>query len=502
MANWIDKTVSYFSPRAAAERKRARLMEKIIEHSLRKYDGASHGKRTQGWRASSTSANSENLSALHTLRDRSRDLTRNNPYAASALQTIVVNTIGTGIVCQPKPMRQNNRGEAQRAQRLLELWKSWAESTDCDADGVLDFYGLQSLIMRTTVESGECLVRKRRSRLTDGLTAPVQLQVLEPDFLDTLKSEELSGGRRIVQGIEFDASGRREAYWLFREHPGEVHSFRSIESVRVPASEVIHFFNPLRAGQVRAVSWFAPVMIRMKDFDEYEDAQLVRQKIAACFSAFIEDIEMPLDGSSHIDQLEMIEPGRIETLPPGKRISFANPPGVTGYSEYSRNMLHAIARGLGISYEALTGDLSQVNFSSARLGFLEFQRNIEQWRWNLLIPRLCNPVWAWFLEAADILGFPADGVKATWTPPRREMIDPTREVPATINAIRGGLLTLSEAIREQGFDPKEHLEEMKLDNDRVDELGLILDSDPRKVMRAGTIQHHLAEELKGGAGNE
>ena len=141
-------------------------------------------------------------------------------------------------------------------------------------------------MVRTMAESGEVLIRFRDRRIEDGLPVPLQLQVLEPDHLDSMKSGELPDGGFIVQGIEFDALGRRRAYWLFSTHPGDSRG-RSLVSKPVPAAQVLHLYERLRPGQVRGVPWFAPVILKLRDLDDYDDAELMRKKIEACFAAFV-----------------------------------------------------------------------------------------------------------------------------------------------------------------------------------------------------------------------
>src|SRR5512132_1408398 len=192
-------------------------------------------------------------------------------------------------------------------------------------------------------------------------------------------------------GVEFDALGRRRAYWLYPVHPGEVAMFRraSLTSQPVPAASMLHLFDRLRPGQVRGVPWFAPVILKLRDLDEYDDAELVRKKIEACFAAFVTgaDDEETL-GSAATDadgrRVESFEPGMIEHLAPGKDVKFATPSAGGGYAEYMRVQLHAIAAGVGLTYELLTGDLSQVS-----AGLLEFRRRMEALQWQL--PGLCRP---------------------------------------------------------------------------------------------------------------
>lgn len=480
---WLDRAIAYLSPAAGLRRAKFRAASAIMaghgERGRRRwgaYDGASKGRRTQGWKTAPSGANAELRGALSVLRDRSRDLVRNNAYATRGIGAIATNTVGTGIVAKVKGSK-----------RLVDLWKAWAESTQCDAQGQHDLYGLQAIAMRAIAEGGEVLVRRRWRRPEDGLAVPLQLQVLEGDHLDSSKDGGLPNGGVIVQGVEFDAIGRRAAYWLFDDHPGDGTRWQAGPSRRIPAADVLHVYRVDRPGQVRGVPWLAPAIIRLRDFADYEDAQLLRQKIAACFTAFVHDIEAP-DGTAQGksgEPLEEIEPGIIEYLPPGKDVTFATPPSVSGYGEYARQQLGAIAATLGITYEELTGDLSNVNFSSGRMGWIGMARNIDAWRWTMLVPRLCDPVFGWFRTAAELSGVAAANVAARWTPPRREMIDPTKEVPAVRDAIRAGLVSLPEALRREGEDPDEVVEEIAVFQKRLDELGIVLDSDPRKTTRGG-----------------
>lgn len=438
----------------------------------RRYEGAAKGKRLSRWVAPSSGPNDALKGGLVSLRNRARDLRRNNPYASKAIQVISANVVGTGIQTQ-------FRGEG--FEDLEAAWNAWAETKAIDFDGINDIYGLQTLIMEAVAESGEVLVRRRINSRND---FPVQYQVLEADFLDTTKTEAAKNGNYIIQGIEFDSQGRRVAYYLYETHPGETSDLSSkftLKSNRVAASEIKHVFRQDRPGQARGVSWLAPIIVRLKDLDDFEDAQLLRQKIAACFTAFVRDLSADItDEDEECDPLsERVEPGLIEMLPPGKTVEFAKPPEVLGYNDYVASNLHAIAAGIGLTYEALTGDLSRVNFSSARLGWLEFGRNLKTWRNRVMISAFLDPVVSDFLVFAAIKGFRTDGVSYVHVAPSREMIDPTKEVPATIEAIKAGLTTLSDEIMAQGKDPDAVLEQYKKDMDKLDALGLKLESDPR-----------------------
>lgn len=475
--NPFDQFIAGINPQAALRRQRARLQL----DALRRFDGASRGRRTENWLTSGTSADAASSPALKLLRDRSRDLMRNNAYASKAVQVIVSNTVGTGIVGQARAQRSR-----RRSQQMTDVWLNWAlDPQQCDYDGRLDFYGIQSLALRTIVESGEVLIRRRTAA---DQRVPLQLQILEPDFLDSSRDIALENGGIIRQGIEYDRAGKRVAYYLYEEHPGENHlRMTNFTSSRVPVTEIIHCFRRDRPHQSRGIPWASPVILSLRDFDDYKSAQILKQKISACFAGFVVDTEAA-DAGLESELFDRLEPGALEILPPGKDIRFANPPSVGEFGQVSREMLLQIAAGFGITYEALTGDLHNTSFSSGRMGWLEFSRNVEAWRWQMLIPQLLNPVWKWFASASSVAGIRAEGIVAHWTPPRRELIDPSKEIGATISAIRGGLMSLSEAQREYGYDPEEVISEMAEDAARLDANELVLDSDPRKVTGSGVFQ--------------
>ena len=465
--NLVDNLVNYFSPQAGLKRSQYRAAQKVVDKYQRKYEGASKGRRTKNWKVSSSSAEAEIKGSLVTLRNRSRQLIRDNPYANKGVQVISSNVVGKGIFTQIKVdsgQQQNitspNKLAERRELEFSRRWKAWAGTTAIDYDGRNNFAGIQRLVMRSVVESGEVLIRRRRSlartiKTDEGFqidVPPIQLQVLESDFLNGNLSitSEAENDNVIVQGIEFNKKGQRVAYHLFEEHPGNSSSGFSLSiktpfrTVRVLAEDILHIYRLDRPGQIRGVPWTAPVMIRLRDFDEYEEAQLVRQKIAACFAVFIKDMEgVPLGEEEGTDGLngEKIEPGIMEILPPGKDITLADPPGVEGYDVYTRTVLHAVSTGLGITYSSLTGDLSQVNFSSSRVGLLEMNRNVDEWRSNIIRPQLLQPTFKWWLEGIDLMGLDTTRVRAIHTSPRRDAVDPKKQADAETTDVRGGIVS-------------------------------------------------------------
>jgi lambda family phage portal protein len=484
----VDRMIAAVSPGAAVRRQQARMKLAGLTRARMLYDAASTGHRTAGWRPAATDANGEVRVAGERLRNIGREMVRNNAYAARALSVISSNVVGTGII--PTIESQNKRTVG----KLEELLRDHFDTPACDYNGRTDLYGLQALAMRTIVESGEVLIRRRdlntEERQDIGAPLPFQIQVLEPDYLDVQKDGPMEGDTVAIQGVEFNKKGRVVAYWLFNEHPGTTTPV-SIQSERIPAEYVIHVFRADRPGQVRGVTWFAPVAMRMRDLSDYSDATLIRQKISNCFAAFVtsdQPDQMTVtseDESTNELPLEYFEPGKIERLMPGETVEFPTTPSTAEFAPYATATLREIAAGLGVSYEALSGDLSGVNFSSGRMGWLEFQRNIDAWRNHMLVPQMLARIGRWFMDAARVSQGVSGSVKIKWTPPRREMISPADEVPHTVAMIRAGLISRAEVLRKSGYDPEIVDAEIAADNKRADSLDLVLDSDARHRTAVG-----------------
>jgi lambda family phage portal protein len=441
------------------------------------------------------------VATLEVLRLRARAMVRNNPHARRAKNAIVANTVGYGI--SPRIT----------SALVAKRWAEWADTTACDAAGVLTFGGIQAVAVGAVVESGEVFLRRRWRSGAEGLPVPMQIQVLEPDYLDTSKHQLPSdgSGHAILHGIEYDERSRPVAYWFRTEHPSMAPILlQGYESVRVPAEDVIHLMWVERPGQTRGVTWLAPVMTRISLLEAYEDAALERARIAACFTAFIRDPigdglpdrdgasgstpsgegdgEVPpgsvpeeTDEDAEPDDWERIEPGTMVTLPTGKDVTFGSPPPISDYQPFVETNLRAIAVGIGVPYEVLTGDLSKTSFSSARIGWLEFHRLIEQWRWLMIVPGLCDRIWRWFADALEVGEGIDAGARPEWSPPRREMISPTEETRSLREQVRSGFKTWPAAVRELGDDPDAVLDEIATYNAKADALGVVLECDPRKI---------------------
>ncbi|WP_127476568.1 phage portal protein [Sulfurivermis fontis] len=458
------------------------------------YDAAGMGRRTLAWMPGNPGAVSALATTQPALRAKSRDMARRNAWAAAGIEAFVANAIGTGI--KPQSMVQ----DAARREAIQRLWWDWVEYAD--AAGLTDFYGLQALACRAMIEGGEAIVRIRWRRPEDDLPVPIQLQVLEPEHLPLTMNRDLPNGNVIRAGIEFDRLGRRVAYHLYRAHPEDgllspMSGVGGMDTVRVAAEEIVHLFRPLRPGQIRGEPWLARALVKLHELDQYDDAELVRKKTAAMFAGFITRTspEDNLMGEGLADAngaaLAGMEPGTLQILEPGEDIKFSDPADVGGsYAEFMRQQFRAVAAAMGITYEMLTGDLTQVNYSSIRAGLLEFRRRCEVIQHSVIVHQLCRPIWrAWMHQAVmdgrlDLPGFANPERRRTylackWIPQGWQWVDPQKEFNAMKLAIRAGLMSRSEAISAYGYDAEDVDKEIATDNARADALGLVFDSDPR-----------------------
>lgn len=463
-----------------------------VKGGKRAYDGASAGRRTDGWVTGNASANSETMGQLARLRDRSSDLCRNNPTARKARDALVSSIIGAGI------MPRADTGDAALDEEIMAAFRVWQE--ECDAAGQLDLAGLQSLACRGMVERGETLTRMRPRSVRDGLHVPMQLQIMEGDFLDHDQNNALNDGNRIVQGVEFNAIDQRRAYWLYATHPGDpIASLRlRTGSAPVPAGQIAHLYLIERPGQVRGVPWLSTVIRKLWDIDGYVEAEILRKRTEACVAgiAFNPEGEEDADGISGMrftdadgNTVERFEPGMLAYATGAKDIRFTQPAATGGFAEWMRVMDHRVAAGANLPYELLTGDLSQVNYSSIRAGLNEFHRLAETWQWQVFIPMWCRPVWRWFIDSAFAAGRisrAAYGVK--WNPPGFASVDAMKDAMADLVEVRSGAMTWPQMVAKRGYDPMEQLREIARFAQEFDALDLVLDSDPRQTDKAGAIQ--------------
>ncbi|KQZ34288.1 phage portal protein [Massilia sp. Root1485] len=468
MANPIDRLVSWFNPQAGLARHRAR------QNLKRAYEAASP---RDGWRPrrAGASANADHQADGKILRAKARALVQNVPYIAAALdEALVPDTIGTGI------MVRATGAEAEKTNALFEEWAKVA-----NADGRMDYHGLIKVAYAAMEQDGEVLVRLRPRRPSDNLPVPLQLQVLEIDWLDDTRTGSYNGNT-IIQGIEYDQLGKVAAYWLWDQHPGDVVLVRGrkIQSSRVQAQSIIHLFNPKRPGQGRGFTRFAPVIARTRDTQTYEDAEIGRKNLEARLSVLASGDTSglehpaasgnPTGAGGGVQDLGELGGGNIIGMAAGLNFTVVEPKAAPGYVDYIKLQLHIISAAIGVPYEAITGDMSEVNFSSARVRLLAYRRSVQQVQWLVLVPMLLRPIYEAFIDAAYLAGKIRTPDKAVdFSMPKWDYVNPEQEVKADTAEIAAGLSTPSEKLRQRGYDPDTVYNELASDLKKFKELGIL-----------------------------
>lgn len=484
------------------------------------FEGASRSRRIGNWGTSNAGPNLAISGNLSTLRNRSHEFMRNHPLATGAIDTYVSNLVGTGIVPRWKtgPFITTELKEV-----LQKKWLRWTDESD--ASGNCDLYGQQALGARTIIESGEVLVRRRIRRSTDGLTVPLQLQILEPDHLPNDMNQQAATGNEIQMGIEFDWLGRRAAYHMYRRHPGD-QFFSGMDSgltSRVLAEDVIHSFRVLRPGQIRGIPWLSNILVSLYELDQYTDAERVRKKTASLFAAFIKspagqggaDIDpftgQPIQRSNGRD-IVGLEPGIIQYLDPGEEVIFSEPADIGQNTiVWLQQQLREIGVGIGLTYEQLTGDLSNVNYSSLRAGLVEFRRRCEMLIFHLLVFQICRPIMRWWMDAlvlSNAVQIPkywanrSEYLDVDWYGQGWEYVNPVEDRLAEQMDIRNGLDSRQSIVaKRRGRDVEDVDREIAEDNARADKAGLVLDSDPRHTAKSGSLQQAEDKAVSGSLGD-
>lgn len=456
--------------------------------------------RTIRWTPSFGGPNAMQDWELASTRARSRDEVRRNGLADAGVQMLVSNIVGSGI----KPQFVTSDSAFNR--QLADLWLEWTDESD--ADGRLDFYGQQALAVASMVEGGDVFGRLRVRQLSDVATVPLRIQIIEAEYCPETKNQVGAEGTNgaaglnpIRAGVEFDLIGRRVAYHLTREHPLDgilLGGIYNLTTVRVPASEVVHLASVRRPGMVRGEPWLTRAIAKLHDLDAYDDAQLVRQKIAALFAGFIrtDPAEAAGDegeifaGEGLPDDeglsLAPLEPGTMQKLLQGETMEWSAPPSPgDSYEAFTREQKRGAATAIGLMYEQLSGDYSKVNDRTFRASVNEFRRRCAMWQYNLVVFQFCRPILRRWVELGVLSGrivLPsgvtiAQAARARWVPEGWAYINPVQDVQAKTDEIRAGLKSRSATVSASGEDVEQIDTEQAADNTRADNLGLVHDSD-------------------------
>lgn len=462
----------------------------------RMYAAARNSRLTSGWATTSSSSDSELYSSLAALRSRSRALVRDAAYAKRARVVIQNNVVGSGIGMQAQVMTTRGKLATRVNEGIERAWRDWSRATSCHTGGALHFADFERACMGQVFEAGEVFIRKHYRPFGDGVV-PLALELIEAERV----ADDLSGtppqgaGANYRMGVEVDQFGRALAYWIRERHPNELRVMlgESDRVVRVPADQIIHLRIVDRWPQTRGEPWLHAVARKLNDMDGYTEAEIVAARGAASYMGFIktDDPEGAI-GEKQSDGTEQLElsPGLIPKLGNGEDfIGYSPNRPNSALDPFLRYMLREVASGTSISYESLSRDYSQSNYSSSRLSLLDDRdvwRSLQQW----FIRSFREPLHREWLQQAVLVGaipeitaesfaLAPDKFRAVLFKPRGwSWVDPTKEVEAYKEAVRAGFTTTSRVIAAtaDGLDIEDVIAERKRELDLFEAAGIDVDT--------------------------
>lgn len=480
--NILDRIQALTNPLAVVKKLQAR---NVIESYERQYEAVSGGRRNDGWSRPSTSGAEETRAAYLSLAATGSELVRNNPFASRIKSVWASSIVGNGITPQFQATSKH------KLSKFNEIYKSWANSKDCDYEGHYNLSGLEWLWSATIVESGGVFIRKVYD---PSMKSPIKLrlQTLEQSYLDSAKHGFLGSdgdGEQTIGGITYLENGVIKGYWL-KDHINQSAISTKINSQFYSADEVTHIFKKDRAGQPVGVSWLAPVSNTLANYDRYSDAKLMQQSIASCFGAIVTGAESSMGVGTGVTgsgglEVDAIEPGMIEYMENAGKITQLTPPKADNSTEFDIGLQRQVAVGVNLTYEQLTGDYSRVNFASGRMGKTDFFTQLDFCQ-NLMLKPALDKILRWFLDSylIDVSSIP-NNLNWQWVFPPRQAVNPREEFEILFQKVRSGAMTPSELVQAGGKDFETTLNQWKKDQLLMDKLGLKFDSDPRYFARTG-----------------
>ncbi len=454
----------------------------------RSFEVGRQDRLTASWTTNDQNFNQSLYRNLRVMRARSRDFFRNDEFGRKFASLVRTNVVGpAGFTLKVDARRQDGSRDEQDSARLQKAYARWAKKGQYDVTGRLSETMFDSLAITMVARDGEVLIRMVEGN--DRGIHGCQLQMLPGHVLDEDLNRELDGGRRIRMGVEFDGFMKPVAYWIRKEsNNSDIHGNWSQSYDRIPAEQIIHLFVPEEVNQWRGVPWAYAALRRARMLDQYQEAAQVAANVGAAKMGFFqqkdpeagapirvdeEEDGEPLDGSQ--DFISEAAPGQFDVIPDGYELAEWDPDYPhANYDPFVKAISRSIATGCLVSYHGLTGDLTQVNFSSIRAGTLDER---EMWKvlQGLYIESVKVPVYEWWLARAliydrDLSRLPYsqfDKFNAPMFFGRRwEWVDPKSDIAALKEAVGLGIKSRAEIIRERGRDPEEVWTELEAEEAR------------------------------------
>lgn len=443
---------------------------------VRAYKAAKQDRLTADWLSGGGDLNQELKSQLPILRLRAREVEQNSNIGQRFLSLCETHIVGPdGFTLQVQGKKPDGELDTENNNLIEQDYRKWSRRGVCEITGRLSRVAVERVSVRTCARDGESLIRMHDIQPTSRNPWGFVIEILDPARLDHLLNRDLKNGNRIRMGIELSPSGRPVAYWLKTGERGGWVSRRDTHE-RVDADDIIHWFEPERPEQIRAASWMASGLLTVHQIEAYQEAAITAARAGASKMGFYTQQETGIgaqalgdDEDEDGDPIEEFEPAHLGILPKGWGFTGFDPKYPhEAYGDFIKVGHRDLAVGWGTSYHALTGDLTDVNFSSTRAGTLEER---ERWRVRQDSFAACvlGRIYLRWLSASVLNNrfgnVPQETFISRFSEHKHQgrrwgWVDPLKDIQATIAAINAGLTSPQRVAAEMGVDVHEILDQI------------------------------------------
>lgn len=517
VSEFIDRAVFAVAPVWGARRIAVRRQFELSQnHFSRSLESSEDNRHREGkWLGSRLSADAFLEEDLETARQRSRELYRND-FIGGAVDARVEHTVGTGFTVQAKIKAKPGVTTPEQANTLnlqLEELYDQIKETLCRTRKK-GLWQKLCLAARCIDTDGEAFVVQSDVG-TAGLPIPLCIEVVDCDRVET-PPNKLSDPR-CRMGIQYDADGAIDGYWIRKSHPNDNKDFNQKHDY-IEAWRVQHVFVEWFAGQSRGLPWMTRVLNRAKDGKDLTEAGIIGAQVEACFAAFVKTSSSPVaaaigasTSTSGNDRFQDVRPGSVNYLTKDQEVTFSAPNKANSVGTLQEYNNRTISAGLNWPYEMLMKDWRGVSFAGGRI-ILNGAKISTKVRQKLIIESLLKPIWHRVVDEAVIVGaIDIDSRlyrdnqhhfrRHIWKGPAWSYaITPGEEIKATLTAIDGNLMTLEDALGETQQDLEEVVAQRIIEREMIRQ-GNIMPNDVAEAEATQKTMQDQAQQQEQGAAN-
>ena len=448
------------------------LKASVRNAEMRGYKAAQINRLTSDFVGTSNSINREVRTDMVKVRNRARDLWRNDDYLQAYKHSIKANIIGPkGFLLQSKVMNPDGSEDRYANNEIEKAWNKWCRKEFCTMAGMFNFATVQKLVVEHLERDGEFIARIVKGISQKKNPFGVSLELIEPDYLDETFNQVLSNGNTVVMGVEIDEWKKPVAFWFKKrdavnEILGTAIGSGQFTLDRVPAEDIVFVIDPEHTNQLRGVSPLASTLITHHHLNGYIEAHVVAARGGANKMLFIQSAvdadeaefkgdEVDADGN----KIEYMSPGLTEYLRPGETANAIDPSFPQGeFWSFLKAMLRKIFLGRGVDYNSTSGDLEGVSYSAMRSG-KEYERNNYMMKQQMIEDYFITPIFEAVLKYSllyGVLNLPYSKYdkfnSPVWVGKRWPYFDPLKDAQAAVLTINNGLSTRTKELSKQGED--------------------------------------------------